>query len=273
MNTRYTHIIMALALTTTVANANINPTPLEPITKTLKLGEDTIQLIINPAVALTGTDGSTQVDLNAIVDASELQKSLQNKLNKTHKNDECGTRLSTKHAVLRPASDGSLVVSLKATVEQWKCVSAHVPKTYSRTHKVLGAKIKLPYLKWVHERAKTKLVSQSAQFVLVVRPVADKDKVTVNVSVTKATLSGLLGSVVKALNLESMIKRQIEAELRKELKDKAISFPKSLKLFNVKISQLQFKDIGNGRLGLALTASASLTQQQLVAILNDELKK
>ena len=48
-------------------------TPLNPITKNLKVEGRSIKLTIQPEINVSGSDGSVKVDLNALVDASDFQ--------------------------------------------------------------------------------------------------------------------------------------------------------------------------------------------------------
>ena len=250
-------------------------TPLDPITKNLKVEGRSIKLTILPEIAVSGSDGLVKVDLNALVDASDLQRQLPTLMNKRWKYDECGVRTSTHSAAVHPADNGQLHVAVTAGAELWECVKTKFPETYSKVRKIGFAKIKLPWIRWKMKTAKTKLLSQSIRIEALARPVFTGDTVTADIKVTQAVPSGLLGKAVEMLDdlldLQAKFTELVQREIGKMLSGQQFPLPKEFRDFNVVINSSKFIDRGAASLGIELSASGSITQAQLATLLNEQI--
>ena len=118
---------------------------------------------------------------------------------------------------------------------------------------------------------KTRLLSQSAQVKALVRPVIDGETVTAKVEVTKAMPTGLLGELVKLLDLHSEIKKLVQREIDKELRDLHIPLPKQVHVYNVLIHGVGFIALDGDGLGLDISASGTITKDHLDSLIEQQI--
>ena len=261
------------AVVLTTSNAYAKYTEIDPVTQTFKVAGKTTSVHIKPNFALTSVDGAVQVDVNADIDASDLRNNLISMMNKQWKYEECGQRLTTNNASIRPASDGRLIVSITGQAQQWKCAKFDVPRIRMVMKKIGFIKTKVPQTYMHRETAKTKLISQSLHIEAYVRPVIRGNTIYAEVDVTNAMPGGLAKSLVNGLGLHGFIKKMIESEINAQLRDKKYDLPKEANLYNVVIKGARFTDLGQGRLGLKASAKAEITQEQVAILINQQLKK
>ena len=252
-------------------------TPLNPITKKLKVDGRPVELTIYPEIAVSGSDDSVKVDLNVLVDASDLQSQLPRLMNKSWKYDECGVRTSTSGATVRPTGNDQLHVGVTARGQLWECVKTKIPETYWKVRDLGFLKTKLPAIRWKMKTGKTRLVSQSIRIEALARPVFKGDSVTANIRVTRAVPSGLLGKAVEMLDdlleLQDKITKLVQREINKMLLGEQLRLPKQFLDYNAVINSSKFIDLGGGSLGIELSASGSITQVQLAKLLNEQIDK
>ena len=249
-------------------------TPLDPITKNIDIEGHPIEWTIDPKVKLDGGPGLIKVDLKALIDASDFQNQFPTMMNKSWDYDECGVRTSTRSATIRPAADGQLFVGVTGRGEIWECVKTKIPETYWEVRD-LGwfGKHKLPAVRWEMKTAKTRLVSQSISIEALARPVFRDNTVAAEIQVTSARPSGLLGKAVALLDplldLRNEVADFAQERIEEKLRDKRFRLPEEFRDFNVVTDGSKFIDLGDGRLGIELLASGSITQDQLATLLNE----
>ena len=249
--------------------ANTQFTSVNTLTTTVNIEDQITTLTIHSEVAASsGSDGSFKVDLNTIVDASDLKSDLTPLLNKRWEYDECGQRFSTRGATVRPAGNGQLHIGVTARGELWECIKTKVPVTHREMKKIGFIKTKVPVIRWEMKTLKTRLLSQSAHIEALVRPEIDGDAVTAEVKVTKAMPSGLLGRLVKAVGLHDEIKDLIQSKIDEKLRGQKILLPKEVRAYKVVIHSADFIALDGDGLGLKISASGSITQAQLSTLLN-----
>ncbi len=272
-HSKLTQIAAATLLSCTVAGhaALADYTPISTIDKTIEIAGQSAQLKIMPTFAIHGEEGVVKVDMNALVDASDLQGSASSALNKRWKYEECGERFNTSGATVTPMADGRLHIGITAQAQKWQCIKTKVPKTYSKMVKIGFAKIKVPEIRWVMETMKTKLISQSIRVEAAVLPVIDGDRVSAEVKVTKAMPSGLAKTLVGAFGLHGKIKGLVQRELNQRLGGKHYRLPAQMQAYDARLNAAKFVDLGNGKLGLRLEASGAITQAQLATMINERL--
>jgi len=153
-------ILVTIMAVTGTANASFSP--IEPITKTFNLRGEQTTITINPEIALSGSPGQVNIGLKANIEADDLQRDLQQLLNKRWINDECGKRFSTSNATVRPNGDGRLLISLTARAQLWSCFRTKVPefrglKLYMkmRTESPRLSRRLQTLREWSHEQDKT----------------------------------------------------------------------------------------------------------------------
>ena len=251
--------------------------PLRSITKDLKIEGRPIKLKIQPLIAVSGSDGTVSVDLNALIDATDLQSQLPALMNKSWSYDECGVRTSTHGASVRPTGTGQLQVGVTAQGQLWECVKTKIPETYWKVRDLgwLG-KTKLPAIRWKMKTMKTRLVSQSIVIEALARPVFKGDTVTADIEVTRVVPSGLLGEAVEMLDdlldLQDKITKLVQREIDQLLRGERLRLPTLFRDFRVSINSLKFIDLGDGQLGIELSATGSITQVQLATLLNEKIE-
>lgn len=272
LTTSFAVLLSTATITTTIASDTYSELP--TITKTLKVGDHSTVLSINPEFQITGGEGYLQLGLKTVIDASDLQNELPKKLNGHKKYDECGTRFSLSGASITPTTDGKALIGISAQAQQWECVKTKVPEVYMKRVKVAGVKFDVPAVRMVMKTLKTKLISQSARVEAVVWPTITGDAVTANVKVTKAAPSGLLGKLVSGLGLKSEIKKLAQKQVNKALKEKGhVGLPDEFKQYNVKIHQVGFVDLGGKRLGINFHAEGKASQTQIAQLIADNISK
>ncbi len=254
-------------------SASAKFTSVDPIIKTLNIEGQTTTLTFHPEFSVSGSDGAVKVDLNSVIDATDLQGDLSVLMNKRWKYDECGERFSTHGTTVHPIGDGRLHVGVTAQAQLWKCVKTKIPKIYSKMIRIGPLKTKVPTVHWVMKTMKTKVISQSVRVEAAVRPVVNGDTVTAEVTVTKAMPSGLAKTLVKVFGLHGKVKDLIQRKIDGKLRGQQFRLPEEVRAFNVVINSASFIDLGGGRLGLKLSASGFATQTQLAELINEQIGK
>ncbi|WP_372922020.1 hypothetical protein [Roseovarius sp.] len=264
----------AAALIATTALAEF--TPVKPITETFDVEGQTTTITVDPQIRLSGQDGLVEVGIKAIIDAGDLQGDLVNLMNRNWKKDECGERFRTHSATIRPAGD-KLSVGVTAQAQLWECVKTKVPKTYFENKCVLHAfgkcqvKTKVPVIRWEMETAKTKLISQSARLEALVTPVFDDGQITAQVQVTNAMPSGLAGDLVRLFGLQGKVRDLVQKEVSAKVAGQGFAFPPEVMAYDPQVEEVDFVDLGGGKLGIALEATGRITQAQVAALLAEQM--
>lgn len=253
---------------------------LPAITKEVSVADRKMTIRIDPSFRVSGGDGYVRLGIQADIDASDLQAKMPGAVNGHKKYDECGTRFSLSGASLSPAGNGKALFGVTAQAQQWECIKTKVPKTYCKR-----TKIKLPFggwtwgppkcsIKWEMKTMKTKLISQSARIEGLVWPTIANGEARANVHITKAAPSGLLGKLVSAFGLKGTITSLARTGVNMALRDKGrVALPKEFDEYEVQVQQIEFVDLGGGRLGLRVQAEGTATQAQLAELIANQMSK
>lgn len=274
-------LILVFGLPINIASAEF--TPVMPITKAFDIEGQQTTITIHPEFAVSGQNGVVKVDLSAVIDATDLQRNLINMLNKRWKFEDCGERFTTSNPTIRPADDGQLHIGITAQAQKWACGGTKIPKIYCKdtwiiTKLPFGAKLKTKGIpkcttKMEYEGWKTKLISQSVRAEALVRAVVNGDTIAVDARVTKAMPSGLAKHLVNAFGLHNKIKDLVQQEVNDKLHAKQYRLPEEVRAYDVVIREASFIDLGDGRLGLKVSASGTITQKQLAILLNGKINE
>ena len=255
--------------------AGSQSTSLDPITRSFEIEGHPIEWTIYPKFRLSGGAGLIEVDLNALIDASDLQNQFPTMMNRSWDYDECGVRTSTRSATIRPAANGQLFVGITGRGEIWECVKTKIPETYRKVRDLgLLGKHKLPAIRWKMKTAKTRVVSQSISIEALAHLVFRHNTVTAVIEVTSARPSGLLGMAVALLDplldLRDKVTDLAQEKIEEKLLDKRFRLPEEFRDFNVTINSSKFIGMDGG-LGVEVSASGSITQDQLATLINESV--
>lgn len=197
-------------------------------------------------------------------------------MNQRWKHDECGQRLNTNNATIRPDGD-ALFVGLTAQAQLWECVKTKLPKI-RMVHKCLlkafgkcRASTHVPETYWEIEEIKTKLISQSVRLEARITPLYKDGSLTAEVQVTKAMPSGLAGDLVGIFGVQGKIRDLVQKQVAAKVADYGVSLPPQVMDYHPEVKDIDFVDLGGGRLGLDVEASGAITQEQVVGMLMAQL--
>jgi hypothetical protein len=197
-----------------------------------------------PVLALDMPSVEAPFKTETVVDLGEFQAAMQKMLNSIRQDSRCADNWNVWDAKVMP-NGGSIKIDLQARYFLNKCVIVTVPEwqglwTVRMKDRVVGETI---------------LVSQQAHLAVDVTPVISNGVVTATADVVTADANGLLGRLKITGQIKSFLNDKLNAALQDKLK---AALPPELVKAGVQISELQFIDLGGGKLGLKLKASGTL---------------
>jgi len=258
--------LVAFGCTALLALAVTAQTPgklLEPVNMTYKLGEQSVEVSIDPKIRVEGADPTKPILLRfgAEVDLTDLQRKLPEELNGPKKHEECGDRLSISGTRLNPGPGGTAIVTAQVHGARWECRKFEIPEL--RCNGVFDCKVEMKV-----QTAKTELIKQSADLQISLLPEPVGVAVRLRATVVQARPDGTLGELVERFGWEEEVIALAQSELDKALQERPLSvaLPHGLGRYVKHIESTKFYDAGNDRLGLRLSGTSELTDEELLGL-------
>lgn len=179
-----------------------------------------------------------------VVDLGEFQAAMQTTLNNIRQVSRCADNWNVWDAKVMP-NGAAIKVDLQARYFLNKCAIVTVPEWHGPFHMQMKDRVV----------GETTVVSQAAHLAVDVTPVIANGVVTASANVVTADADGLLGRLKITGQIKSFLNDKLNQALQEKLK---AAIPAELMKAGVEVSELQFVDLGAGKLGLKLKASGKL---------------
>ncbi len=196
------------------------------------------------------------VNLDAKVDMNDFQNKLGAIISKgINHREECGDRVSLKHAHLNPSSNGTANINIKIEYEKWYCTYMDIPEVYDWSIRMVT---------W--RTSKNRIAESGVVGDIRIEPfIRNRSEIGINATVTRVHLvNDLARFLASALRVD--LRREVQRALNKSLgQNGAVSFslPSEIRPYVI-LSNVGF--IGSNGLFLHAAGNFSVRPDQIPSL-------
>lgn len=204
-----------------------------------------VRFFVSGDILLSDESGTASAQLSILVDMSDLQPKIAPIVQALgNRDEECGDKLRLHTVALSPASPLAEIF-IAGHYERWGCIHA-----FGGT-------------------GKTRLFEQSASAKIRLIPrIEEGQTIALQFEVTDLSADGLLRSFLEDNVLGPPLRKALIDALRPALGSPLrVSLPEALRGYRPVFNQVQFVDIGGGKLGLKVDGRLDLTADQIQELL------
>lgn len=221
-----------------------------PLATSVKIANQPVEIIASGLISkLPSTSDETVLRIELSADLADLQQRFTPILKaQLDKNDRCGERIQIQRADLTPLVPATSAIAY-LHVERWACV------------KVFGKQVA------------NKLVAGNAVVDAKLTPTVVDNTLRLTPEVGRIQADGSLGELLRSGELGTRLREKIRAALLSALQrgtDFKATLPPAIQ-DEVTLNSVQFRDMGSGRLAVALDGKVQITNRQ-IQLLREQMK-
>jgi hypothetical protein len=231
--------------------ADAATTSVAPIEHTVEILGDAATITVTPSLSIDGEPGRWTATLEARIDASEIQSALRKALPVVLEDNHCGSRTKITHGKIRPVGD-RLKVTARLDYEHFTCPP-----------RLFGFPIGGGFY----------TLRQGAQLVAHASLAFGVTDIGIQPQMGPVDVEGLIGRTLVGVAVEILAQNRLQAILVDAASKARVDLPEAFARLGMTITTARFVDLGDGRLGVEVSAAAEMSEALLLELLDEAARR